>query len=113
MQGLKGRPSMKSGGPPPTPHLLVIWQVGSLLPLPALGSDVQGLPHPLLSGPPVGLGPGSGQREAASMCRPGQRDGACLAPSSLTATPTSCQQVLSLLPVKSTSGLCDIFSFSF
>ena len=38
---------------------------------------------------------------------------ACLAPSSLTATPTSCQQVLSLLPVKSTSGLCDFFFFFF
>ena len=56
-----------------TPRFLVIWQVGSLLPLPALGSDVQGLPHPLLSGPPVGLGPGCGQREATSMCRPSQR----------------------------------------
>lgn len=63
-----------------TPRFLVIWQVGSLLPLPALRFDVQGLPHPLLSGPSVRLGSSCGQRETASMCRPSQKAGALLGP---------------------------------
>lgn len=69
---------------------------------------MQGLPHPLLSGPSLMLGSSCGQRETASICHPSQKAGAGLAPSSLTATPhilsagpvcPPCQVYLRPLPV--------------